>query len=60
MTLQVGVMLYVLLRFMKKESRHLENYCWSIWLEVKELRTARAITKIDNKKEQKSISLSWL
>jgi hypothetical protein len=38
---------------MRRESGWQGDSFWWTWREVRELRTARAIIKIDNKKEQK-------
>jgi hypothetical protein len=39
---------------MRRVLKTLENYFWLIWLEVKGLKTAKAITKIDKGKGLRS------
>jgi len=50
----VGAIVCVKLKSRKRELRMRESFFWLIWLVVKELKTAKVIIKIDNKRELKS------
>ena len=53
-------MRYVRSKYMRKGRSKLESYFWSTSLGAKERRIAKAITKKDNRKEQKSIRVFLL